>query len=109
VKGRRKDDEAADKRGLSTRGSERTRERAADWWGRFAREREAGCGAGWRARGGRPEMGRGRRSAGAREGEAAGLGRYSVQQGRGGLFSFSFYFLIPISLFASFSFEQFIL
>jgi hypothetical protein len=29
--------------------------------------------------------------------------------GRGGFFSFSFYFLIPISLFASFSFEQFIL
>jgi hypothetical protein len=27
----------------------------------------------------------------------------------GGLFSFSFYFLIPISLFASFSFEQIIL
>jgi hypothetical protein len=50
VKGRRKDDEAADKRGHSARGSERTRERAADGWGRFASEREAGCGAGWRAR-----------------------------------------------------------
>jgi hypothetical protein len=53
-------------------------------------------------------MGRERRSAGAREGEAAGLGRESAQQG-GGFFSFSFYFPIPISLFASFSFEQFIL
>jgi hypothetical protein len=50
VKGRRKDDKAADKRGLSARGSERARERAAGGWGRFARERESGCGAGWRAR-----------------------------------------------------------
>jgi hypothetical protein len=50
VKGRRKDDEAADKRGHSSRGSERARERAADEWGRFASEREAGCGAGWRVR-----------------------------------------------------------
>jgi hypothetical protein len=88
VKGRRKDDEAADKRGLSARGSERARERAADGWGRFAREREVGCGAGWRARGGRPEMGRGRRSASAREGGAAGLGRDSVQQGEGRVFLF---------------------
>jgi hypothetical protein len=34
-----------------------------------------------RARGGRPKMGRERRSVGAWEGEAAGLGRDSVQQG----------------------------
>jgi hypothetical protein len=40
----------------------------ADGWGRFVSEREAERGAGWRARGGRPEMGRKRRrSAGARE------------------------------------------
>jgi hypothetical protein len=109
VKGRRKDDEAADKRGLSARGSERARERAADGWGRFAREREAGCGAGWRARGGRPEMGRGRRSASAREGGPRVWAGIRSSRGRGGFFSFSFYFLIPISLFASFSFEQFIL
>ena len=74
AKRRRKDDEAADKRGYSARGSERARERAADGWGRFAREREAGCEAGWRARGGRPEMGRGRRSAGARERGGRGFG-----------------------------------
>jgi hypothetical protein len=81
----------------------------ADGWGRFVSEREAERGAGLRARGGRPEMGRERRlSAGAREDEAAGLGRESAQQG-GWFFSFSFYFLIPISLFASFSFEQIIL
>jgi hypothetical protein len=69
VKGRRKDDEAADKRGHSARGSERARERAADGWGRFASEREAGCGAGWRARA--------RRQArdGPREGERGREGR----------------------------------
>jgi hypothetical protein len=48
-------------------------------------------------------------SAGARGDEAAGLGRESAQQGGKGFFSFSFYFLNPISLFASFSFEQIIL
>jgi hypothetical protein len=81
----------------------------ADRWGRFVSEREAERGAGLRACGGRPEMGRERRmSAGAQGDEAAGLGRESAQQG-GGLFSFSFYFLIPISLFESFSFEQIIL
>jgi hypothetical protein len=96
VKGRRKDDEAADKRGHTARGSERARERAADGWGRFASEREAGCGGGWRARGGRPEMGRERRSAGAR-GEAAGLGRESAQQGEGRVFLF--FFLLSNSYF----------
>jgi hypothetical protein len=40
MKGRREDDETADKRGHTASGSERTRERAADWWGRFANERE---------------------------------------------------------------------
>jgi hypothetical protein len=110
VKGRRKDDEAADKRGHSARGSERARERAADGWGRFASEREAGCGAGWRAR---AEVGR--RCAERGGARARGKGRPWVwagsrpSRGRGGFFSFSFYFLIPISLFASFSFEQFIL
>jgi hypothetical protein len=43
-----------------------------------------------RARGGRPEMGRERRSVGAREGEAAGLGRESAQQGEGRVFLFFF-------------------
>jgi hypothetical protein len=69
VKGQWEDDEVADKRGHTAMGSERARGRAADGWGRFASEREAGCGAGWRAREGRPEMGRERRwSAGARGG-----------------------------------------
>jgi hypothetical protein len=110
VKGRRKDDEAADKRGLSARGSERARERAADGWGRFAREREAGCRAGWRAR-----AEAGRRWAEGGGARARGKGRPRVwagirsSRGREGFFSFSFYFLIPISLFASFSFEQIIL
>jgi hypothetical protein len=44
------------------------RERAAGRWGWLVSEREAGCGAGWRARGGKPEVGRERRSAGARGG-----------------------------------------
>ena len=48
-------------------------------------------------------MGRERRmSAGARGDEAAGLGRESAQQGGKGFFSFSFYFLNPIFLFAFF-------
>jgi hypothetical protein len=97
VRGRRKDDEATDQRGHSARGSERARERAADGWGRLASEREAGCGAGWRARGGRPKMGRKRRSAGAWEGEAAGLGRDSVQQGEEK--AFLFFFLLSNSYF----------
>jgi hypothetical protein len=110
VKGRRKDDEAADKRGHSARGSERARERAADGWGCFASEREAGCEAGWPAR-----AEAGRRWAERGGARARGKGRPRVwaesrpSRGRGGFFSFSFYFLIPISLFASFSFEQFIL
>jgi hypothetical protein len=53
--------------------------------------------AGARARGGRPEMGRERGSAGAREGEAAGLGRESAQQGAGRVFLF--FFLLSNSYF----------
>jgi hypothetical protein len=93
VRGRRKDDEATDQRGHFVRGSERARERAADGWGRLASERRAGCGAGWRARGGRPKMGRARRSAGAWEGEVAGFGPGFGPAGRGegfSLFLFTF-------------------
>jgi hypothetical protein len=97
VRGRRKDDEATDQRGHSARGSERARERAADGWGHLASERDVGCGAGWRARGGRPKMGRERRSAGAWEGEVAGLGRDSVQQGEEK--AFLFFFLLSNSYF----------
>jgi hypothetical protein len=98
VRGRRKDDEATDRRGHSARGSERARERAADGWGRLASERDAGCGAGWRARGGRPKMGRERRSVGAGEGGGRGFGPGFGPAGRGEGFSlfFSFYFLFPI-------------
>jgi hypothetical protein len=81
------------------------RERAAGRWGWLVSEREAGCGADWRARGGRPEMGRGRRwSAGARGGRSRVWASSRPSRGRGEFFSFSFYFLIPISLFASFFF-----
>jgi hypothetical protein len=110
VKGRRKDDEATDQRGHSARGSKRARERAADGWGRLASEREAGCGAGWRAR-----AEAGRRWAERGGARARGKGRPRVwagirsNRGRRRLFSFSFYFLIPISHFAPFSFEQIIL
>jgi hypothetical protein len=86
VKGRRKDDEAADKRGHSTRGSERARERAAD-----------GCGAGWRAR-----AEAGRRWAERGRARARGKGRPQVWAGsrpsRGegfSLFLFTFQFLFP--------------
>jgi hypothetical protein len=107
VKRRRKDDEATDQQGRSVRGSQRARERAADGWGRLASERGAGLA---RARGGRPKMGRKRRSAGAweRERSRAWAG-FRSSRGRRRLFSFSFYFLISISHFAPFSFEQNIL
>jgi hypothetical protein len=97
VRGRQKDDEATDQRGHPARGSERARERVADGWGRLATEREAGCGAGWRARGGRPKMGRARRSAGAWKGEVVGLGRDSVQEGEEK--AFLFFFLLSNSYF----------
>jgi hypothetical protein len=92
VKGRRKDDEAADKRGHSARGSERARERAADGWGRFASEREAGAErAGARAR---KQAGDGpREEECGREGEeAAGLGWEKAQQGGRRVFLFFFLF-----------------
>jgi hypothetical protein len=72
------------------------------------RGRESAGRAGARAGAGR-KWAEGRRSAGARGDAAAGLGRETAQQGGGGFFSFSFYFLNPISLFAFFSFEQIIL
>jgi hypothetical protein len=111
AKRRRKDDEAADKRGYSARGSERARER----------EQLTGGVA-------LPERGRrGAKRAGARARRQAGDGPREEERGREregrprvwagsrpsrvgeGFSSFSFYFLIPISLFASFSFAQIIL
>jgi hypothetical protein len=98
---------------------------AADWWGWSASERERARGSGWQVGPARQrERGRGARSGCA----CAGAGRQWAERGearaRGGgeaavawvgfspaggrAFSFSFYFLIPISIFVSFIFEQFI-
>jgi hypothetical protein len=110
VKGRRKDDEAADKRGRTARGSERARGRAADGWGRFASEREGERRAGWRARGSRLKLGRGERERGfaGRCGCGFGPGNGPAGEG-GGVFLFSFLFSNSfIHFFISFSFEQLI-
>jgi hypothetical protein len=84
ARGRRTEDEATDSRGRLVRGSERARERAADGWGRLVSEREGGVWSGCRARGSRPKLGRMRARG---EGEVAGLGRDSVQQGEERAFS----------------------
>jgi hypothetical protein len=97
VKGRWKDDEAADKRGHSARGSERARERAADGWGHFASEREAGCGAGWRARAEAGQRWAERGGARARGGGGRGFG---LGKGpAGGRRVFLFFFLFSKSYF----------
>jgi hypothetical protein len=97
MKGRREDDKTADKRGHTASGSERARERAADGWGRFVSEREGERRAGWRARGSRPEMGRGEnecRRAGRRgRGFGPGIGP------AGGERVFLFFFLFSKSYF----------
>jgi hypothetical protein len=80
------------------------RERAAGRWGWLVSEREANCGAGWRARGGRPEMGRKRRrSAGARGKRPRVWARNRPSRGRETLFLFLFTFSTHF-LFVSFSF-----
>jgi hypothetical protein len=84
ARGRRTEDEATDSRGRLVRGSERARERAADGWGRLVSEREGEVWSGCRARGSRPKLGRMRARG---EGEVAGLGRDSVQQGEERAFS----------------------
>jgi hypothetical protein len=115
VKGRRgvvcgEDDEAADRWGRSCQW-ERARERGrlAGGAGLSVRERRGAERAGARAEAGRrwAERGGGARARGGGR-PRVGAGR-RPSRGRGGFFSFSFYFLIPISLFASFSSEQFIL
>jgi hypothetical protein len=89
---RKKDDEVADSWGRSASGSERARERAAGRWGRFVSERERERRAGWRARGSRPEMGRGEGVAGARGGKRPRHGLDSAQLGeRVSLFFFFFF------------------
>jgi hypothetical protein len=93
MKGRREDDETADKRGHTASGSERARERGrlTSGDGSSVRGRESAGRAGARARAGR-KWAEGRMSAGARGDEATGLGRESAQQGgRVFLFFFLFY------------------
>jgi hypothetical protein len=70
---------------------------------RLVSERERGSGAAARARERAGNGLKGKRSAGTRGGEAA-----AAWAGSRGFFSFTFYFLIPISIFVSFPFEQFI-
>jgi hypothetical protein len=78
--------------------------RAAGGWGRLISERERERRVGWRARGGRPEMGRKGESRVRGGGEAAAAwARFSPARGEEG-FSFSFYCPISISLFISFLF-----
>ena len=107
MKGRRKDDEAADKRGYSARGSERAREREQLTGGVALPERER---RGAKRAGARAEAGR-RWAAGggarARErGEAAGLGRESAQQGEGRVFLFFFLLFNSYFPFCPFFFEK---
>jgi hypothetical protein len=97
MKGRREDDETADKRGHTASGSERARERAADGWGRFASEREGERRAGWRARGRRPKMGRGKNERG-RAGRC-GCGFGPGNGPAGGRRVFLFFFLFSKSYF----------
>jgi hypothetical protein len=87
------------------------RDGATDGWGRLVseRERESAGRAGARAR---EQAGNGPRGGShGREGgeERPRHGLNSAQQRGEGLFSFYFYFLIPLSIFISFSFEQLIL
>ena len=108
ARGRRTDDEAADRWGRSASGSERARE--SDWQVGSAcqREREGVRSGPARARrqagSGPREEERGR----GRGGGARVWAESRPNRGRRRLFSFSFYFLIPISHFLSFSLEQII-
>jgi hypothetical protein len=83
------------------------RERAAGGWGRLVSERERERGAAacaWKQAGNGPKGGSRGREGG---GERPRHGLDSAQLGGEG-FPFSFYFLIPISIFISFSFEELI-
>jgi hypothetical protein len=87
ARGRRTDDEAADSRGRLVSGSERARERVADGWGRLVSEGVGGVQSGWRARGGRPELGRMRRVRARGKGGGRGLGPGFGPAGGGESFS----------------------
>ena len=82
------------------------RERAAGRWGWLVSEREAECGAGWRARGGGPQLGRKRGARARGKGGGRGLGPEFGPAGGESFSPFSFYFLISISHFVPFSFEK---
>jgi hypothetical protein len=92
--------------GLPVGGS--ARERAAGRWGRLVSERERGSRAAARTRAGRQwakrEEKRGREGGGRR----LRHGLVPAQLGGRGFSLLLFYFLIPISIFVSFPFEQFI-
>jgi hypothetical protein len=83
--------------GLSAmRGHERAKVSAASGWGRLVSESERARGAGWRARGSRPEVGReGGKVASAGRGRSRVWAGNRPSQGEG----FSFLFLIFISYF----------
>jgi hypothetical protein len=90
VKGRREDDERLTSGAILPVGASEGA-RAADGWGRFAREREGGRRAGWRARGSRSEMGLKRRGARARGGPGFWAGKRPSRGGKGfSLFLFLF-------------------
>jgi hypothetical protein len=92
--------------GLLAGGS--AQERAAGRWGRLVSERERGSGADARGRERAGNGPKGRRSTSARGGEAAAAWAGSSPARGERVFSFTFYFLIPISFFVSFPFGQFI-
>jgi hypothetical protein len=82
--------------GLPARGS--AREGVAGRWGRLVSEREGGGARSGCAREGAGRQSAERGNAGARRrGGGRGMGR--IRPSRGRAFSFSFYFLIPISIF----------
>jgi hypothetical protein len=105
ARGRRTDDEAADLWGRLVSGSECARERAADGWGRLVSESEGEERAGARARR-QAAVGPKAGSAGAWERGGRGLGPEFGPAGGESFSPFSFYFLISISHFVPFSFEQ---
>jgi hypothetical protein len=92
--------------GLPARGS--AREGAAGRCGRLVSEREGGEWGGCARAGAGRQLGRKGGERG-REGGGGSRDMGRIQPSRGErVFSFSFYFLIPISIFVSFPFEQFI-
>jgi hypothetical protein len=91
--------------GLPARGS--AREGVAGRWGRLVSEREGGeREAAARARDG---LAMGRKGEARARGGGEAAAAWAIFSPAGGrAFAFSFYFLIPISIFVSFLFEQFI-